>query len=182
MVYPWRGEIIVRHKDGCDVIRSFGEHRRSSKQQLVVWNTIHQEEINKRTRDAGQALFFGIVMGLIGNVSEQKVENLSICGHSSPWESGQPATTQCGNMFEMISPWIRINAEEDFWIRKPGKVEEAFLRRSGSFIVDSDGSSWGFSHYIGRHGQIGDPDIGENLQRAEDAHICMDGWVSNGSG
>lgn len=80
-------------------------------------------------------------MAVIGNEPEPKVENLSICGQSSPWESVQPATTECGTMFEMISLWIWINAEEDFWIRQPGKVEEAFLRTSGSFVVDRDGSS-----------------------------------------
>lgn len=53
-------------------------------------------------------------MGLIGNEPEQKVENLSICGYSSPWKSVQPATTEYGTMFEMISLWIWINAEENF--------------------------------------------------------------------
>lgn len=80
-------------------------------------------------------------MGLIGNEPEQKVENLSIFGHCSQWELVQPASTQCGNMFQMISIWKWINAEEDLWIRKPGKVEEAFPRTSGSFIVDRDGNS-----------------------------------------
>lgn len=58
----------------------------------------------------------------------------------------------------------------------------SFLRTSGSFIVDGDGSSWGFIHYTGRRVQIGDPAISEDLQRAEVVHICMDGWVSDGSG
>lgn len=62
--------------------------------------------------------YFGMIMGLIGNEPEQKVENLSICGHCSPWELVQPAPTQCGNMFQMISIWKWINAEEDFWIRE----------------------------------------------------------------
>lgn len=56
-----------------------------------------------------------------------------------------------------------------------GKVEKAFPRTSGSFIMDRDGSSRGFSHDTGRRVRIGDLDISEVLRRGEDAHICMDG-------
>lgn len=79
-------------------------------------------------------------MGLIGNEPKQKVEILSICGQY--WHGNKCSWLQLNvRICEMSSLWIWKDAEEDHCIRKPRKVEEAFLRTSGGFIVDRDGRS-----------------------------------------